>query len=61
MLAVNQPEVMIGRAHERFDEQGNLKDETTKKFISELLQNLVNLGRTIRRASSDDLAARGAK
>jgi chromate reductase len=51
MFAINQPEVMIGRAHERFDEQGNLTDETTKKLISELLQNLVNLSRTIKPAT----------
>jgi chromate reductase len=50
MLAVNQPEVMIGRAHERFDEQGNLKDETTRKLIGELMQNLVRLSRKIRMA-----------
>jgi chromate reductase len=48
MFAVNQPEVMIGRAHERFDEQGNLKDETTRKLIGELMQNLVRLSRKIR-------------
>src|SRR6202521_1417439 len=32
ILAINQPEVMIGNAAERFDAQGNLKDETTKKY-----------------------------
>jgi chromate reductase len=50
MLAVNQPEVMIGRAHERFDEQGNLKDETTRKLIGELMLNLVRLSRKRRMA-----------
>jgi chromate reductase len=40
MHAVNKPEVMIGNASERFDEQGNLTDETTKKLIGQLLQNL---------------------
>jgi chromate reductase len=39
--AVLQPEVAIGNATERFDEQGNLKDETSKKLIRQLLQNLV--------------------
>jgi chromate reductase len=39
--AVVQPEVAIGNATERFDEQGNLKDETSKKLIRQLLQNLV--------------------
>jgi chromate reductase, NAD(P)H dehydrogenase (quinone) len=41
MHAVNQPEVMISNASKRFDEQGNLTDETTKKLIGQLLQNLV--------------------
>lgn len=45
IFAVNQPEVMIGKAHERFDKAGNLKDEITKKLIRELLQNLVALSR----------------
>jgi chromate reductase, NAD(P)H dehydrogenase (quinone) len=61
IFAVNQPEVMIGRAHERFDEQGNLKDETSKKLIGELLQNLVNLSRTIKQASSEDRVALAAR
>jgi chromate reductase len=41
MEAVVQPEVAIGNATERFDEQGNLKDETSRKLIGQLLQNLV--------------------
>ncbi|HEY8562581.1 MAG TPA: NAD(P)H-dependent oxidoreductase [Pyrinomonadaceae bacterium] len=55
---LNQPEVMIGSAHERFDEQGNLKDETTKKLIGQLLQSLVNLSRAIK--SSRNAAAESA-
>ena len=50
IVTVNQPEVMIGTAHERFDEEGNLKDEHTKEKIRELLRNLVNLSRTIKRS-----------
>ena len=42
MFPINQPEVMIGNAGEKFDEQGNLTDETTKKYIAKLLQNLVD-------------------
>ena len=38
--AVLQPEVAIGNATERFDQQGNLKDETSKKLIGQLLKNL---------------------
>jgi chromate reductase len=45
MPAVNQPEVMIGNAAERFDEQGELTDETAKKLIRKLLEELVALAR----------------
>src|SRR5690349_1042310 len=41
MFPVNQPEVMIGNASERFDAEGNLTDDATKEFIRQLLQNLV--------------------
>jgi chromate reductase len=53
---INEPEVMIGNAPERFDAQGNLRDETSKKLIRELLQNLVDWTERLRppeaRASS---------
>ena len=42
MFPINQPEVMIGNAAQRFDAQGNLTDETTKNLIRQLLQNLVD-------------------
>jgi chromate reductase, NAD(P)H dehydrogenase (quinone) len=42
MFPINQPEVMIGNAGEKFDDQGNLTDETTKDFIRRLLQSLVD-------------------
>jgi chromate reductase, NAD(P)H dehydrogenase (quinone) len=41
MFPVNQPEVMISNASDKFDEQGNLTDETTRDFIRQLLENLV--------------------
>jgi chromate reductase len=41
MHAVNKPEVLISNAAERFDEQGNLKDENTAKHIRNLLVALV--------------------
>ena len=47
MFPVNQPEVMIGNASERFDAQGNLTDEASKGFIRQLLQNLVDWSRRI--------------
>lgn len=42
MHPVNQPEVMIGNAAQRFDQDGNLTDEMSKKLIRQLLQNLVD-------------------
>jgi chromate reductase len=50
MEAVVQPEVAINNVAERFDEQGNLKDETSKKLIAKLLQNLVQKVRQARPA-----------
>jgi chromate reductase, NAD(P)H dehydrogenase (quinone) len=47
MFPINQPEVMIGNAQERFDAQGNLTDDATKDFIRQLLQNLVEWTRRI--------------
>lgn len=47
MFLINQPEVMIGNASERFDAQGKLTDEATKDFIRQLLQNLVEWTRRI--------------
>ena len=47
MFPVNQPEVMIGNASERFDAEGNLTDESTKEFIRQLLQNLFDWTRRI--------------
>jgi chromate reductase len=48
MFPVNQPEVMIGNAAERFDAHGNLTHDPTKEFIRQLLQNLVEWSRRIR-------------
>ena len=47
MFPINQPEVMIGNASERFDAAGNLTDDATKEFIRQLLQNLVEWTRRI--------------
>ena len=47
MFPINQPEVMIAHAEERFDQEGNLTDTITKEFILALLQNLVEWTRRI--------------
>ena len=41
MDAVLQPEVAIANAAQRFDEQGNLTDDTAKQLIGKLLHALV--------------------
>ena len=41
MDAVVQPEVAINNVGERFDQDSNLTDETSKKLIGQLLRNLV--------------------
>ena len=48
MFPVNQPEVMIGNAASRFDSAGNLTDEATKKFIRQLMENLVEWTRRLK-------------
>ncbi|TAK83498.1 MAG: NADPH-dependent oxidoreductase [Betaproteobacteria bacterium] len=48
MDAVVQPEVAIGNGMQRFDEQGNLTDETSKKLIAQLLKNLVEKVRLVK-------------
>src|SRR5688572_27269460 len=43
MPCVLQPEVMIAKAAEQFDNAGNLKNETARKLITQLLEALVSL------------------
>jgi len=40
VFTINQPEVMIANAPERFDRDGRLTDEVSKKLIRQLLLNL---------------------
>ncbi len=40
MFPINKPEVLVSMAHQKFDEAGNLKDETAKDLIKQLLTNL---------------------
>jgi chromate reductase, NAD(P)H dehydrogenase (quinone) len=50
VLPVNQPEVMIGNAAGSFDGEGNLTDETNKKLIRQLLENLIHWTRGLQQA-----------
>jgi chromate reductase len=47
MHPLNQPEVMITNAHEKFDAQGNLTDEKTKELIRKHLARLVEWSRRL--------------
>ena len=43
MPVVNQPELMIGNAATRFDQNGRLSDEAARQFIRKLLGALIQL------------------
>ena len=47
MHAMTMPEIAIGKAAERFDADGNLIDETTKKLLTQMLHNLVDWTRRL--------------
>ena len=49
MYPINRPEVFVTFAGEKFDENGRLTDEMTRKLIGELLQNLVAWTRRLRK------------
>jgi len=51
IFPVNQPEVLIGNAAQHFDTAGNLADERTRDNMRQLLRNLVELIRDVRRTS----------
>ncbi len=50
MFPLNQPEVMIANADEKFDEQGSLKDAKTVQKIKELLEALVEWTAQLKKA-----------
>ena len=49
MHAVNQPEVLIANASQKFDPEGNLTDETAANLVRQLLGNLAELARKTKR------------
>lgn len=57
MYPVNQPEVMISNAESKFDEQGNLTDESTRRFIVKLLESLASWTRRLQQGEARDIAA----
>jgi chromate reductase len=49
MYPVNHPEVFVGHAKEKFDENGRLYDEKARKLLAELLENLIDWTVKLRR------------
>jgi chromate reductase, NAD(P)H dehydrogenase (quinone) len=41
MFPINRPEVMVAFADRKVDQNGNLTDETTRKLVRQLLENLI--------------------
>ena len=48
MHPINVPEVIVPFASDKFDSEGNLLDVNTKRFLTQLLQNLLNWTRRLR-------------
>jgi len=49
MHAVNRPEVIVPFAREKFDRKGNVTDLRTKELLKDLLENLVDWARRLRK------------
>src|SRR5215475_1612685 len=47
MFPINQPEVLISQAMDRFDQEGKLTDVPTSEHIIALLENLMDWARRI--------------
>ena len=54
MYAVNKPEVLVSFAERKFDADGRLLDPDAKKFLRELLENLVSLTRKLQRGREEE-------
>jgi chromate reductase, NAD(P)H dehydrogenase (quinone) len=52
MFPLNQPEVMISHADDKFDIEGNLKDEKTTQNIRELLVSLIEWTKSLQNAKA---------
>ena len=53
MHPTNRPEVFIPHAQEKFDENGNLKDEKTQHQIAKLIENLAHWTIRLRKGSGE--------
>jgi chromate reductase len=51
---MQQPEVLVGRAHEKFDAMGRLTDQPTRQFVTQFLTQFVHWLRLQKRAGQAD-------
>jgi chromate reductase len=58
VYTINQPEVFVTFAPQKFDSQGRLIDQDSRKFVSLLLRNLVDLTLWVKQRKSSQIAAR---
>ena len=47
-FAVNQPQVMIGAGHQKFDAEGKLHDQVSRDFIKQHIEALVKLAKKLK-------------
>ena len=48
MFPINRPEVMVAFADKKVDQSGNITDETTRKLVKQLLENLISWTKKLR-------------
>jgi chromate reductase len=53
MFPLNKPEVLVMRAQEKFDANGHLIDETTRKFVWDLLVPLSDWTQRLRNVRNE--------
>ena len=56
MFPLNQPEVMIAHADDKFDNEGNLKDQLTTQKLRELLETLIEWTKFLQKKTKPVLA-----
>jgi chromate reductase, NAD(P)H dehydrogenase (quinone) len=49
MFPINGPEVIVPFAQDKFDVYGKLIDENTQKFLRQLIQNLAEWSKRLRK------------
>ena len=59
--AITQPEILVYRAHEKFDADGRLTDEKTRAFVGRLLVQLADWTRRLAHQGDRDVRQSGSR